>query len=61
MAKLRQEAQLCRDMASRMSLHHERTRLIEMAERHEAVAAALEPAAEEPAGTTAPKPPKRIS
>jgi hypothetical protein len=42
MAALREEARLCRQVAARLSLHEERARMIRMAERHEARAAALE-------------------
>jgi hypothetical protein len=41
-AALRKEAGLCRQAAARLSLHEERARMIRMAERYEARAAALE-------------------
>jgi len=46
-AKLREEARLCREVAMRLSLRIERQRLLDMAERHETAAAALEEQIEE--------------
>ena len=37
-ARLRAEAQKCRDVAARLSLRHENARLVEMAERFDAEA-----------------------
>ena len=42
LAALRKEARLCRQVAACLSLHEERARMIRMAERYEARAAALE-------------------
>ena len=43
-ARLREEAQKCRDVAARLSLRHENARLIEMAERFDAEAECLKAA-----------------
>jgi hypothetical protein len=40
-ARLREEARKCRDVAARLSLRHENVRLIEMAERFDAEADCL--------------------
>ena len=46
-AALRKEARLCRQVASYLSLHEERACMIQMAERYQARAGALEADAQE--------------